>query len=107
MGFLGIYKAVYDYEPQGEGELSITDGDLLYVLEKDGEDDWWKAKKRANADDDDEPVGLVPNNYVEEVGRLAFLFILPDDPPAMMDGAHPTPSACLLSPRDPRKRLTN
>ncbi|KAI1862562.1 hypothetical protein JX265_009276 [Neoarthrinium moseri] len=66
MGFLGVYKAVYDYEPQSEGELAITEGDLLYVLEKDGEDDWWKAKKKAAADDDDEPTGLIPNNYVEE-----------------------------------------
>ena len=26
-----------------------------------------KAKKKASADEDDEPVGLIPNNYVEEV----------------------------------------
>jgi len=68
MGFLGVYKAVYDYEPQGENELSITEGDILYVLEKSGEDDWWRAKKKASGDDDDEPVGLIPNNYIEEVG---------------------------------------
>ena len=67
MGFLGIYTAVYDYEPQGEGELAISDGDILYVLEKSGEDDWWKAKKKASGEDEDEPVGLIPNNYVEEV----------------------------------------
>jgi len=73
MGFLGIYKAVYDYEPQGESELAITEGDLLYVLEKSGEDDWWRAKKKASGDDDDEPVGLIPNNYIEEVcACLAF-----------------------------------
>ncbi|TVY44744.1 Actin cytoskeleton-regulatory complex protein [Lachnellula occidentalis] len=67
MGFLGVYKAVYDYEPQGASELAITEGDILYVLEKSGEDDWWKAKKKASGDDDDEPVGLIPNNYIEEV----------------------------------------
>src|SRR5271170_1666205 len=67
MGFLGVYRAVYDYTPQGEGELAITEGDILYVLEKSGEDDWWRAKKRATGDDDDEPVGLIPNNYIEEV----------------------------------------
>ncbi|KAI0012880.1 hypothetical protein F4779DRAFT_504683 [Xylariaceae sp. FL0662B] len=66
MGFLGVYKAVYDYAPQSEGELSISEGDVLYILEKSDEDDWWKAKKKASADDEDEPVGLVPNNYVEE-----------------------------------------
>ena len=67
MGFLGVYKAVYDYVPQGEGELTISEGDILYVLEKSTEDDWWKAKKKATEEDDDEPVGLIPSNYIEEV----------------------------------------
>jgi actin cytoskeleton-regulatory complex protein SLA1 len=67
MGFLGIYRALYDYTPQGEGELAIIEGDILYVLEKSGEDDWWRAKKKASGDDDDEPVGLIPSNYIEEV----------------------------------------
>ncbi|KAL9112010.1 MAG: hypothetical protein Q9227_003630 [Pyrenula ochraceoflavens] len=70
MGFLGVYTAIYDYDPQGENELEIKDGELLYVLEKSDEDDWWKAKKRA-AEDEDEPVGLVPNNYVEEAKPIA------------------------------------
>lgn len=67
MGFLGVYSAVYDYQPQGEGELEIREGDLLYLLERSPEDDWWKAKKKAEREDEDEPEGLVPNNYVEEV----------------------------------------
>lgn len=67
MAFLGIYKAVYDYNPQSEGELEIKEGDLLFVLEKSSDDDWWKAKKKAATDDEDEPEGLIPNNYIEEV----------------------------------------
>lgn len=67
MGFLGVYSAVYDYQPQGEGELEIHEGDLLYILEKNADDDWWKAKRKSDHEDDDEPEGLVPNNYVEEV----------------------------------------
>ena len=70
MGFLGVYRAVYDYAPQGEGELQISEGDVLYVLHKSTEDDWWKAKKKATGEDEDEPVGLIPNNYVEEVRGL-------------------------------------
>ncbi|KAJ5366965.1 hypothetical protein N7541_000906 [Penicillium brevicompactum] len=66
MGFLGVYSAVYDYQPQGEGELEIHEGDLLYILEKNADDDWWKAKRKSDHEDDDEPEGLVPNNYVEE-----------------------------------------
>lgn len=67
MGFIGVYKASYDYTPQGEGELEISEGDILYVLEKSTEDDWWKAKKKATTENDDEPTGLIPCNYIEEV----------------------------------------
>lgn len=67
MGFLGVYKALYDYAPQADGELAIEEGDLLYVLEKNDDDGWWKAKKKAGAEDEDEPIGLIPHNYVEEV----------------------------------------
>ncbi|KAI9693395.1 MAG: cytoskeletal protein binding protein [Bogoriella megaspora] len=66
MGFLGVYRAVYDYVPQGENELPIQEGDLLFVLEKSTEDDWWRAKKRATSEDEEEPEGLIPNNYIEE-----------------------------------------
>lgn len=76
MGFLGVYTAIYDYEPRAEGELAITEGDLLYVLEKGDNDGWWKAKKKAGAEDEDEPVGLIPNNYVEEVCRSGSRFLL-------------------------------
>lgn len=67
MVFIQICRAIYDYAPQAEGELAISEGDLLFVLEKD-DDDWWKAKKKAANEDEDEPEGLIPNNYVEEVG---------------------------------------
>lgn len=77
MGFLGVYKAIYDYVPQGASELAISEGDILYVLEKSGEDDWWKAKKKASGEDDDEPTGLIPSNYVEEVRASFVLPIFP------------------------------
>ncbi|KAK4990795.1 hypothetical protein LTR66_006715 [Elasticomyces elasticus] len=66
MVFLGIYRAIYDYVPHGDNELAISEGDLLFVLEKSTEDDWWKAKKKASDDEDDEPEGLIPKNYVDE-----------------------------------------
>ena len=67
MVFISICNALYDYTPQSDGELAIEEGELLYILEKSEEDDWWKAKKRAPSDEEEEPVGLIPNNYVEEV----------------------------------------
>ncbi|EOD52196.1 hypothetical protein GTA08_BOTSDO02519 [Neofusicoccum parvum] len=71
MGFIGVYRAIYDYAPQGDGELAITDGDLLFVLDRDSDDDWWKAKKKARSEDEEEPEGLIPNNYVEEAPPTA------------------------------------
>ena len=67
MVFLGVYRAIYDYAAQNEEELELSEGDVLFILEKGTEDDWWKCKKKAASDEDDEPEGLVPNNYVEEV----------------------------------------
>lgn len=67
MGFIGVYRALYDYSPQAAGELALEDGDLLYIIEKGHDDGWWKAKKKAGADDEEEPIGLVPHNYVEIV----------------------------------------
>lgn len=66
MGFESIYRAIYDYAPQGEGELELKDGDLLFVLDRSADDGWWKAKKKAANEDEEEPEGLIPNNYVEE-----------------------------------------
>ncbi|KAF3482121.1 cytoskeleton assembly control protein Sla1 [Arthroderma uncinatum] len=66
MGFAGVYTAVYDYTPQGENELAFAEGDLLYILDKSSDDGWWKAKKKTTEFDSEEPVGLIPNNYVEE-----------------------------------------
>ncbi|AMD22255.1 HGL085Cp [Eremothecium sinecaudum] len=64
--FLGVYRAIYAYEPQTDEELAIEEDDLLYLLEKSDVDDWWTVKKRVVGADIDEPVGLVPNNYIEE-----------------------------------------
>jgi hypothetical protein len=36
-------------------------------LDKSADDDWWKAKKKLMDEDGEEPEGLVPNNYIEEV----------------------------------------
>ncbi|KAK5126899.1 hypothetical protein LTR85_008257 [Meristemomyces frigidus] len=65
MVFLDVCRAVYDYAPQSDEELEIKEGDLLFVLEKSSEDPWWKCKKKAASEDEDEPEGLVPDNYVE------------------------------------------
>lgn len=72
MVFISLCTAIYDYTPQGDNELAIKEGELLYILEKNAEDDWWKAKKRAPGEAEDEPIGLIPNNYVQEVSKSCF-----------------------------------
>lgn len=72
MVFLSICTALYDYAPQGDNELELHEGEIVYILEKSSEDDWWKAKKRAPSEDEEEPVGLIPNNYVEEVSGMVL-----------------------------------
>jgi hypothetical protein len=65
MSFIDIARAIYAYTAASPDELTISENDLLYVLEK-GDDDWWKVKQKVQGDDDG-PVGLVPKNYLEEV----------------------------------------
>ncbi|AGO14027.1 AaceriAGR170Cp [[Ashbya] aceris (nom. inval.)] len=75
--FLGVYKAVYAYEPQNEEELALEEDELLYLLQKSEVDDWWTVKKRVLGGELDEPVGLVPNNYIEEapvLGRVRAVY---------------------------------
>lgn len=68
--YIGVYKALYDYAAQADEELTIRTDDILYLLEKSDIDEWWKVKKRVLAINDEEveePQGLVPSNYIEEV----------------------------------------
>lgn len=68
MPFIDIARAIFAYAPQSTDELAIEENDFLYVLEK-GDDDWWKVKKKVDGDDDG-PLGLVPQNYLEAVPSL-------------------------------------
>ena len=64
--FIGVYKAIYAYEPQTPEELALKEDDLLYLLAKSDIDEWWTVKKRLLGSETEEPSGLVPSNYIEE-----------------------------------------
>lgn len=74
--YIGVYKALYDYAAQADEELTLRADDLLYLLEKSDIDDWWKVKKRVvpvGDEEVEEPVGLVPSNYIELVCMIVYL----------------------------------
>jgi len=50
--------ALYDFEADGEDELSVKEGEHLVVLERDG-DEWWKCRNSEGAE------GVVPASYLE------------------------------------------
>jgi hypothetical protein len=58
--YISVAKAIYDYEANAEGELSIAEDEVLHVYEK--EDDWWLVKSQKPGG----RVGYVPGSYVEE-----------------------------------------
>lgn len=66
--YLALLKAVYDYAATSEDELSIKEEGLYFLLDN-SDPDWHKV--RAKSDDDDEPVGLVPAAYLEEVEPIS------------------------------------
>ncbi|MBW0478828.1 hypothetical protein O181_018543 [Austropuccinia psidii MF-1] len=52
--------ALYDFEAQGDDELTVEEGDRLYVLDDVSDDDWWKCAKHSNGQE-----GVVPASYIE------------------------------------------
>lgn len=71
MVFLGIYRAIYDWVPQSDNEIALSEGDIVMVLDKAEDDGWWKAKKKGHDEEEEEPEGLIPNNYVEEAAPIS------------------------------------
>ncbi|XP_063100295.1 formin-binding protein 1 isoform X7 [Cavia porcellus] len=56
---LGTCKALYAFEGQNEGTISVAEGETLYVIEEDKGDGWTRIRRG----EDEE--GYVPTSYVE------------------------------------------
>ncbi|KAI9433599.1 hypothetical protein H4582DRAFT_1986948 [Lactarius indigo] len=66
--------ALYDFQAQGDDELTVAEGDALWIIEQEG-DEWWKCR---NIKGDE---GVVPASYIEPTGagRLPARSAEPDD----------------------------
>ncbi|KAM5259304.1 formin-binding protein 1 isoform 13-T13 [Hipposideros larvatus] len=56
---IGTCKALYTFDGQNEGTISVTEGETLYVIEEDKGDGWTRIRRS----EDEE--GYVPTSYVE------------------------------------------
>ncbi|KAL2103401.1 hypothetical protein ACEWY4_000269 [Coilia grayii] len=63
---LGIYKALWSFKAQSEGEMSFMEKDVFRVTQPSGE--WWKAEKLV--DGAVVASGFVPYNYLVEGDTL-------------------------------------
>ncbi|KAH9000105.1 hypothetical protein EDB92DRAFT_1829327 [Lactarius akahatsu] len=66
--------ALYDFQAQGDDELTVAEGDALWIIEQEG-DEWWKCR---NIKGDE---GVVPASYIEPTGagRLPVRSAEPED----------------------------
>lgn len=64
-------KALYDYEAQQDGELSVHEDEVLLVYDKD--EDWLLVQSQT----EETRIGYVPGNYVEEVNVPALYYHWP------------------------------
>ena len=57
-----IFIAIYDFTPNGPGQLTLTKGDRICVLEENGE--WCEGKKESG------DIGWIPRSYIAELNSL-------------------------------------
>ena len=65
-----VVKALYDYEAANPGELTVKEGEILHVYDKD--DSWLLVHSQKPGG----RVGFVPETYVEAVRLISILLLL-------------------------------
>jgi hypothetical protein len=55
--------ALYDFEGTGSDELTVEEGERLWIIEKEGEE-WWKCRNEHGIE------GVVPASYLEVSRKL-------------------------------------
>ncbi|KAH3685833.1 hypothetical protein WICPIJ_003192 [Wickerhamomyces pijperi] len=59
-----VIKAIYDYQPQGPGELAFKKGDFFHVIGNENDPDWYEACNPST-----NIRGMVPVPYFEVFGK--------------------------------------
>eukprot|EP00117_Sycon_ciliatum_P038661 scpid43575/ scgid28689/ Sorting nexin-33; SH3 and PX domain-containing protein 3 len=82
-------RVLYDFEgDSGGGELTITEGDVLFVTNQDVGDGWWEGRMPSGQ------IGLFPETYVEVIPEGAAA--APSAPPVQVA----EPAAAATAPQD-------
>eukprot|EP00045_Choanoeca_perplexa_P000954 m.17081 g.17081 ORF g.17081 m.17081 type:complete len:611 (-) comp10644_c0_seq2:96-1928(-) len=68
---VGTHQALYDFEPQAEGDLTMVEGDVLTLKEDQG-DGWVKAVNMRTKFS-----GMVPKDYLSPLTREQLLALAP------------------------------
>eukprot|EP00045_Choanoeca_perplexa_P009485 m.91795 g.91795 ORF g.91795 m.91795 type:complete len:536 (+) comp14916_c0_seq1:224-1831(+) len=78
-------KVLHEYEAQGDDELALSEGQIVYIVEQEEEiDGWWMGEL-------DGKQGLFPNNFVEKIAP-------PEPAPAPVAKAEPPKPRQALRP---------
>lgn len=51
--------AIYDFDADGDDELTVKEGEKITVLDREGSEEWWKCRNDAGKE------GVVPASYLE------------------------------------------
>lgn len=54
-----IGKALYDFTAQGDDEVSVREGDNVFILDSKKSDEWWMVRTTSGAE------GVMPSSYIE------------------------------------------
>jgi len=66
-------KALFDYEAEVHGDLTLRAGDIIYILDKEEEEGWWTGMSGNRQ-------GLFPSTYVEVIEEKPLPSIHKNEP---------------------------
>lgn len=56
-------KVLYDFEAQGDDELSVREGETIFIIDNEQSKEWWMARNSSGVE------GVVPSSYVKQTSE--------------------------------------